>query len=325
MLGLKLLLAKLINVSFGLWHRPEDTKTGVCFVISENNKGWILDAIAKEIVNAQVSKTGLHIHYGIRNIPNYDNIIFMHYGLLLPALIFNPKLFNVNKVVFFTHFDFSRSKLSVIYNLRYADTVICMNSYSVEVLRSIGIKSRLHYSIGAADEKVYTKHIRKQAGKVLICTAYYERKNPEKIHQIVSQAADLEFILLGRNWENYEHYDDLKKLKNLEILSLPYSRYKEVYARCTVFLSLSTLEGGPIPLIETMMANVFPVVTRVGFCSDIICQGYNGFLIQEGVSAEEIIELVHKAYEMEVDVSATVQNLNWQAYSAEFMKYVRGV
>ena len=78
-----------------------------------------------------------------------------------------------------------------------------------------------------------------------------------------------------------------------------------------VFLSLSTLEGGPIPLIEAMFCNAFPVVTDTGFARDVIREGINGFIIAADCDVSTIVNRIGKAYEIECDVSSSVIDYSW--------------
>lgn len=320
MFYLKLLIAQVFKyVRRGRFIRPK-LKPGICFVVARQNKGWILDAFAKEIKKR--AQSVIHIHYGVKDIPSYETIIFMHFSLVILAMITNRALAYSEKVVFFTHYDFTNSYKKLILILNSVEKVICMNSHSVETLKAIGVSSKLSYCIGAADKQKYTKKGRKKSGKILLSAAYYERKSPERILRLIRSAPELEFILLGKNWEKYSEYQKLKSLPNLEVIQVPYERYGEVYEQCSVFLSLSMLEGGPIPLIEGMMSNLFPVVTRVGFCGDVICHGFNGFLIEEWNTDEDVIKFLKRAYGMETDVSETVKGLDWQTYTEEFLKNV---
>ena len=54
--------------------------------------------------------------------------------------------------------------------------------------------------------------------------------------------------------------------------------YPDLYSKMDVFVSPSILEGGPVPILESMMSNCVPVASKTGFCPDIINHGQNGFL-----------------------------------------------
>ena len=80
---------------------------------------------------------------------------------------------------------------------------------------------------------------------------------------------------------------------------LNYHDYPKFYKKMKIFLSLSSLEGGPIPLLEAMMSNCFPVITNVGFCSDVVKNGKNGFLDPYNYKLDEVIFFDKKAFNMD--------------------------
>ena len=67
---------------------------------------------------------------------------------------------------------------------------------------------------------------------------------------------DTRFLLIGKGWEKYSLYEALIDLGNIEYFSPKYQEYP-YYSKMNVFLSTSTIEGGPIPLIEAMACNRF--------------------------------------------------------------------
>jgi glycosyltransferase involved in cell wall biosynthesis len=96
-----------------------------------------------------------------------------------------------------------------------------------------------------------------------------------------------------------------------------YDEYPRYYAAMDVFVSPSRVEGGPIPLLEAMMANVVPVCSRTGFGPDLIEHGRNGFLFQVDAPVEEVAALVEQAYALDADVRATVEDRTWERFSRE--------
>ncbi|HWI20083.1 MAG TPA: glycosyltransferase, partial [Vicinamibacterales bacterium] len=89
-----------------------------------------------------------------------------------------------------------------------------------------------------------------------------------------------------------------------------------------VFVSLAQLEGGPIPLIETMMCNVVPVASRTGFAPDLITHGDNGFLFDVDAPASTIAELVQAALAHDVDIRASVAHLTWERFAGRVQRWM---
>ena len=87
-----------------------------------------------------------------------------------------------------------------------------------------------------------------------------------------------------------------------------------------VYLSTSTLEGGPIPLIETMMCNIIPVVTKTGFTQDVIQNGKNGFLFDAKQETSSICKLIEKALTLELDTRTSVLDYSWSKFANKIQK-----
>ena len=71
-------------------------------------------------------------------------------------------------------------------------------------------------------------------------------------------------MLVGRNWNQYALFEEMKALPNFTYEMAAYRDYPAIYANFDVYLSISSLEGGPIPLVEAMMSNAVPVTSRTG-------------------------------------------------------------
>ncbi len=106
--------------------------------------------------------------------------------------------------------------------------------------------------LGAADPILFTGHERGN-GAIGFSSAYYERKNPERILGIIRALPHRKFILLGKGWKQSRLGAEISSLRNLESVETSYADYPAWYAKMDVFVSASDLEGGPIPLIEAMM------------------------------------------------------------------------
>ena len=82
-------------------------------------------------------------------------------------------------------------------------------------------------------------------------------------------------------------------------------------SRATLFLSLSKLEGGPIPLIESMRMGVIPSATDTGFARDIIANGKNGVVIANPPTPAQVQKAVLKAAELTGSPLESVEHLTW--------------
>ena len=170
-----------------------------------------------------------------------------------------------------------------------------MSAEGMRFLDRAGIEqTMLSRAIPGVDDERFRPHVR-SGGVVGFCSAYYERKNPSTIIDIVRAVPSEEFILVGRGWDSSPWATTLSSLPNLRCVEADYADYPMLYDEMDVFVSPSTLEGGPMPLLEAMMCNVVPIATRTGFAPDLIEHGVNGLLVppfDSRLLAEAVIELL---------------------------------
>lgn len=292
------------------------TVESVCFFVPTKSKGWILEAACREIASRLETPSQFCESY--KALPKATAYFFCHYHFYLSALKLHPWLADENCIVWFTHPQKPDLGPATVNSLRSA-TVVTMCSRWRDYLIEQGLEAeRVKTIVGAADPEFFQPHHR-GGGKVGFCTAYYERKGPDRILDLVKLLPEYQFVLLGRNWEQYPRFDELRSLANLEYREAAYHQYPAFYSELDVFVSASLLEGGPIPLLESMMSNVVPVASDTGFAPDVISHGENGFLYPaEERNTTVIAQLVRQAMHLEGDVRNSVLPFSWNAYA---MKY----
>ena len=281
--------------------------------------GWILDGICQEIASRLPAGVTRAMVCSDQQLPLADRYFYSHYMYFFSSL---SKLSAPNykgNFVFFTHLEESKHNLSdarIFGLLGLCDGIICMNSDAKSVLIRNAIDTgKVSVAVGGADEDFFHPTERAQDGAIGFVSAYYERKNPDLMLEIIQRLPERHFILLGKNWEKYDRFDELQAGKNLEYVNAPYAQYPEIYKRMSVFVSTSTLEGGPIPLLEAMMSNVVPVVSTTGFARDVVQHGTNGYLFDPESDAAEVVRLINDAYALDVDVRASAMPFSWTHFT----------
>jgi len=294
----------------------------IVFVVYPGNKGWILEAICREIATYFPGK--FSFHYGTECLPAAKAYFFSHYSLLPLCMRSNPWIEKSQLLTFYTHpkslEDMGVTNEELYEAFNRSTQVICMCSIFMDFLKREGVNEDvLTFIVGGADPELFTEHVR-GTGQVGFSTAYYPRKSPELFLQIVRQMPHRKFLLLGKRWHQYERFSELTALDNFQYVEAPYADYPSYYAQMDVFVSPAKLEGGPISLIETMMCNIVPVASITGFAPDIINHGQNGFLFPVEESVDAICELIDKAFELRTDVRQTVEHLSWKNFSHSVQK-----
>lgn len=280
--------------------------------------GWILEAICREVGARLDGVQPLYVPFGAP-LPPARRYFFSHYMYFVGSLAALQRLEPAHSYVFATHLEPDKHRIGsrlLARLLDRSDGVICMNDALRRTLAASGVSERrLSVAVGAADWHAFQPHARRPDGCVGLSSAYYARKSPDLVLDVVRALPGRRFKLLGQGWRRYPRFDELQALPNFEYVEAPYAEYPGHYASMSVFVSASQLEGGPIPLIEAMMSNVVPVASRTGFAPDLIEHGRNGLLFDVGAPAAEIAALIEQAYRLDADVRRTVRHCHWQPFA----------
>lgn len=289
----------------------------LALIVSDRNRGWVLETICREIASRHPGRTLLH--YSVRDLPRARAYFFSHYSLFDACVRRNPLLRFRRTLVFFTHPSHPRAESSrVARQLEKATAVLSMSSVHAEGLVADGVPmERVHVLLPGTDPDRFVPHHRDGSGAVGLSSAYYPRKNPDGVAAIVRALPGRRFLLVGKGWSAWSGFESLRSEPNFTYVEPRYDDYPRYYAAMDVFVSASTLEGGPVPLLEAMMANVVPVSSRTGFAPDLIDDGRNGFLFDVDAPVEVVCELVERAYGLEANVRATVEDRTWERFVAD--------
>jgi glycosyltransferase involved in cell wall biosynthesis len=307
----------------------------VVFVLNINSKGWILEKICKVIARHLGLRTT--IIFTERNntvtgwLPAARSYFFSHYKIYMGALNSGILPADSKTYVWFTHPSFSAGNTveAFVTALNQCTTIFTANSFHAGALAFLGVEpGKLKTILGGADPEHFQSRPRKGI-RVGIVGAYYERKNPDLLLDVIRSMRDVEFLLIAPHpsevenksllWENWKRFPDLLDLPNFQYISARFDEFGEHYAQMDVYLSLSKLEGGPIPLIEAMFANRFPVVTRTGFAEDIVKDGVNGLLLPVATTVDEVAIAIRVALsDRTTDISASVADFSWDNFGRNF-------
>jgi glycosyltransferase involved in cell wall biosynthesis len=292
------------------------------FMVHEKSRGWILDAICREIGSRQ--SASWKVVYYPEVGPPAKNYFFSHHSLFETFVARETdKLKDAKVFVWYTHprveTPTSIARLLIAFDKATKIIFTCESNRQVWLDRGLP-EEKTVVILGAADPNLFRYHERTGDGVIGLSSAFYERKNPDVLLDLIKQLPHREFLLLGRNWNQYALFEEMRALPNFTYKTAPYRDYGKIYSTFDVFLSISRLEGGPIPLVEAMMSNAVPVASRTGFAPELIRHGENGFLFDTAASAETIAELIESAYELNGNIRETVEQLTWANLSASVVK-----
>lgn len=299
------------------------------FVVKKNAPGWILEGICREIARYFPGRHTVHYAEGSPVLPPAKAYFFSHYSFFSKCFRKTPDIWGAKSLVWFPHAkEASRGEIQrLIFALNRSTKTVCPCSANLPLLESQGLEpEKATFVLGGADPELFKPHERKN-GAVGFCTAYYPRKSPDLMLEIIRSMPHRRFVLLGpessdpanahRKWDRYPRFQELLSLPNLTYLEASYPEYPKIYGQMDVLVSTSKVEGGPIPLIEAMMCNIVPVASKTGFASDIIRHGENGFIFEVDASAAEVCRLIERAFELKTDIRASAEHLTWENFSLQ--------
>lgn len=304
------------------WHKREAGEQSapaldIAFIISEYNRGWVLETICRQIARNWPETAEFVWTKKNRKItapiPSARVYWFSHFQLLITALEQNPEVRQGRLMVWFTHPSKPEiTEAQLVEALNQCHAVIFTCSIHHDDMVAKGVRPEIaHVVLGAADPEVF--HVRDTGprDRIGFVSAYYERKNPELIEAIVRGMPEETFLLVGpqadsmgrteRMWANYPHFDRMRALPNLEYVEADYADYPQYYNRMKVYASLSSLEGGPISLIEALMSGCVPVITDTGFARDVLAEIGKGELVPVDSPAETVIQAIRRAEQLTMD------------------------
>ncbi len=292
-----------------------DECTNITYVAREDDNDWIFGAKVRRLARFSTLNAKTYFHNRLRNLPDSDGYFFVFHQYFYRAIRHNPAILNKKNIVMFTHpnWTLSFSKSHVIWCLNKADKVICLNSKVQQALIAAGLKAEKTALIHIASNPDFFYPHERNTGSIGFCSAYGERKNPEMVFNLIKHMPERKFHLIGRYWENFEKFNEMKNLPNFTYYNnQEYSKYPGIYNKIDIFISPSTLEGGPVPVLEAMLSNCYPIASRTGFCPDIIKHGVNGLLFDINADYHEVIKLIKLADLQKIDVRASALKYSWE-------------
>jgi glycosyltransferase involved in cell wall biosynthesis len=237
----------------------------------------------------------------------------------------NP--FNTNtKLLWFTHFEGELSQKSI--KLLNKTQLIFVHSHHLkDELYKLGVTTEILPVVGAINPELF-HFISSPGDKIAWIGTTSNRKNPKLLLEFARDNPDLKFQIFGRNWKEHEIYNDLKLLSNVEYRELNSKITSSDLEECSHYLMLSTSEGGPITLLETLAAGLVPICTPVGIVPELLSDlGYEQQILEDGFTFFSIKEKIQTNYSFSQRkaVSDKIKNYSISRLSAVIENAVLGL
>lgn len=250
-------------------------KTNLVLVQSKH-RNWILDHIAKDLSNLEkcdvvyVPSRKLHIRKirGWLYIPRTTKMIIFHQDLFVSLYKQKKIKENTDVIVFYTHSLYDDEDMHFL--AKASKIIVMSNQASKKLIERYKVpREKIQILLGGVDSKYLFATPGGQEKTAIFVCDYKERKRPDLILRTVTENADWKFILHGRNWRETEELAKLQKLKNFLFCDYTFSNSSKLYGQSKTFISLSDLEGGPLPAIEALICGKDLILTNTGFAQDL--------------------------------------------------------
>lgn len=298
------------------------------------NRGWVLGNLINEIHARLRAETRtwwvLSVFAGKRRIeklvqfplPKHGSYFFSYFSIFESYMKKNPDRYIGKSIVFYPHREDEIGSLEhQVEILNQCFAVYFMCSLNADELVAHGLdKSKVRLVYFAVDiDCIIVNGITRDMKTIVLASRYGPRKGLALLPDLISEMPDWNFIALGRNWEEFIGLTGLSSLSNFSYTPFNKHTRAEMFSRAGIFLSLSNLEGGPVPLIEAMSLNLVPIATDTGFARDLISDKENGFLLSQSPTVNEVKKAIVNTSSIRQKSSLAVKHLTWDRFSQILM------
>ena len=271
-------------------------KKDLGIVISTGHRKWAIGELAKtlnssfsrsSIIEIPQSRREARSIYGYIRWPKKSFYLFMHHALALQSWDKGWIKEGSHYGIRYTHESIEiENSLNVFLNACF---ITVENSQSRFDLIRKGLSAEKVFVLPHPIEvdKFSTLDLPKTRD-VIFVSSFYQRKNPDLILEVISRNPSLTFTILGKGWNKWEKFPHLVSLDNFKYMSFSYTDYPQVLGSHRIFCSLSLIEGGPVPLIESLAAGLKVVTTDTGHVRDVLSHPRRYNILSHGANSQEV-------------------------------------
>jgi glycosyltransferase involved in cell wall biosynthesis len=209
--------------------------------------------------------------------------------------------------------------------LGLASGIVVLNKAEKNNLIKLGIEAkniRIRF-IGVDRSKFKRDNLKITNEKsVILVSQYHPRKNLEPLNQLVQDFSDWAFTLVGTGWETSGILANLRLNKNFTYVNFNKETYPNLLGSNKFFLSLSNIEGGPIPLIESMETGLIPLATRTGWSVDLLDPMYSYHLLNIPVDINEVKnKLFNLSASDSINFDTVLNNISYDGFIRDLIHF----
>jgi glycosyltransferase involved in cell wall biosynthesis len=300
----------------------------VTVILKRGNQNWILGAFAKDIRQSVGARL---IYFPMKKRQLWTlfkyKLLFKPEGLIIilhQELFYYMKKIKINfdnceLIIFYTHnYGLTESDLRNFQYLRSVDKVVVPSTEAKNFLvTTLGTKisKKVKVVIGGADVSHFRRlKNNKKTQSVIFVARLADRKRPDLIYRTVSENSDFSFSLHGSQWKNSRHLDLLNSCSNFDYYEFNFKNSNVLYNQNSIFLSLSDIEGGPVPALEALASGCKVILTDTGFARDLKNLSSSVVLIPINPSSSEVTLALNKCLNLPEPALDIVENFRYDHF-----------
>lgn len=281
--------------------------TNFATVIELGMKNWIMDAIARE------SALSLNLRNHIIYLPVRKHQMFH------PRIILNPMALKGASTILYLHhrtyfrlFEKYRDKPSRVYithldnleslteerisALNQAQRIIFQNEMLKNFAVGLGLnEKKCIVCHGAVSESIfYPSSAPPKVSYVLVVGECKPRKNPNLIRAVIESMPNTRFVIHGKGWTEFF---GAHNFANLTLINFEFSKHPKLMREASTLLTLSSNEGGPFTILESLASGTPVISTPVGVAPELVTMG-NGFILSVHPTLSEIASAIQESIKL---------------------------
>jgi glycosyltransferase involved in cell wall biosynthesis len=202
--------------------------------------------------------------------------------------------------------------------LNLVERYIVQNGHVASYLRELGIPQRkIVVNPGGIDREIFypLSDLNSVGDYILVSGSFKYRKNPDLIAKVIQGCPDMKFKIHGENFGVFPS----ELGTNVEFIKFNFQNQPKLIREARLHLVLSSVEGGPMSVLEALASGTPCVTTNVGFCEEILSQN-SGIVLSARPTIEEIKQAIVRAWHLKTKVySKDLLNgdYNWEKFGKD--------
>lgn len=300
-------------------------------ILPRGTENWIFGAISRDLMNLHggrilyfpTRKKHLISRFKYKFFKPRGTLIILHQDILIKIVGSKKNLFNCNIVLFYTHQgSYQAHELRNLQLLKEAKKIIvCSSEIKKFLIKNINsvYENRIKVVIGGADISQFKPtNFNRKLTNVLFVSRLTGRKRPDLILRTVQDNPEYFFTLHGKDWLGSIFLDEMKLLPNFKYIDFDFQKANEIYNECHIFMSLSDIEGAPMPALEALAAGCKIILTDTGFAKELIKISESVVVIPVNPTSEEIKASLRAIKELPYPHANVGENFNYTNFLKEF-------